>query len=318
MLVLYLAIISWICTVVLIVLLNRKQVLDTTELEAQKQLVANTKAQLNQLNIDCDNADKRLQKLLNEYKEASEANQEDLDAIFNEQRQRRQRQLDATFEEKRNSYNLILAGVERSTNEQILNLNAQIKQLQNNYSYEKDKYNTDIQIARTKFESLLEPMRRYEQEQQEKLFYTIQIPEEYHEDIDFLLTTVAQKVQHPDIINKLVWAEYVKPHLEDTFKRIGIKPQPGIYKITNLNTNKAYIGKSTNVKTRIADHFKSSVGITSIADQAVHHAMLKEGLWNWTIEIITYCEKDQLSQLEKYYIDFFQTQIWGYNKKQGG
>ena len=84
--VLYLAIISWICTVVLIILLNRKQVLDTTELEEQKRLVANTKAQLNQLNTDCDNADKRLQKLLNEYKDAAEANQEDLDAIFNEQR----------------------------------------------------------------------------------------------------------------------------------------------------------------------------------------------------------------------------------------
>lgn len=316
--VLYLAIISWICTVVLIILLNRKQVLDTTELEEQKRLVANTKAQLNQLNTDCDNADKRLQKLLNEYKEASEANQEDLDAIFNEQRQRRQQQLDDTFEEKRLSYKLILADVERSTNQKIFNLNTQVKQLQNAYNIQKDKYDTNIQIARTRFESILEPMRRYEQEQQEKLFYTIQIPEEYHEDIDFLLTTVAQKVQHPDIISKLVWAEYVKPHLEDTFKRIGIKSQPGIYKITNINTNKAYIGKSTNVKTRIADHFKSSVGITSIADQAVHHAMLKEGLWNWTIEIITYCEKDQLSQLEKYYIDFFQTQIWGYNKKQGG
>jgi len=49
------------------------------------------------------------------------------------------------------------------------------------------------------------------------------LPDEYKDDIEFLLTTVAAKVQHPDIISKLVWAEYVKPNLDDTFKRIEIK-----------------------------------------------------------------------------------------------
>jgi len=80
----------------------------------------------------------------------------------------------------------------------------------------------------------------------------------------------------------------------------------------------AYIGKSTDVKKRIADHFKSSIGIKSIADQAVHHAILKEGFWNWTIEVITYADKDQLNELEKYYIEFFKTQEYGYNKNSGG
>jgi hypothetical protein len=92
------------------------------------------------------------------------------------------------------------------------------------------------------------------------------LPEEFQDDIEFLLTTVADKVRHPDIISKLVWAEYVKPNLEETFKRIEIKAEPGIYKITNINSGKAYIGKSTDVKRRLTDHFKSAIGITSIAD----------------------------------------------------
>ena len=125
-------------------------------------------------------------------------------------------------------------------------------------------------------------------------------------------------MRHPDIISKLVWSEYIKPYLDDTFKRIEIKAEPGIYKLTNINTNKPYIGKSTDVKKRITDHFKGSVGIRNIADQAVHHAILQDGIWNWTIEVITYCEKDKLSELEKYYIDFFKTQEYGYNKKEGG
>jgi excinuclease UvrABC nuclease subunit len=54
--------------------------------------------------------------------------------------------------------------------------------------------------------------------------------------------------------------------LDDAFKRIEIKAEPGIYKLTNLDSGKAYIGKSTDIKKRIADHFKSSIGIKSIAD----------------------------------------------------
>ena len=106
--------------------------------------------------------------------------------------------------------------------------------------------------------------------------------------------------------------------MDETIKRLNIEEKSGIYKITNIETGKCYVGKSTNVKKRLQDHFKSSVGISSIADQAVHHAILQEGLWNWAIEIITYCDKDKLNELEKYYIEFFKAQEYGYNKTGGG
>lgn len=105
----------------------------------------------------------------------------------------------------------------------------------------------------------------------------------------------------------MVWQEYVKPNLDDTFKRIEIKAEPGIYKLTSLINGKCYVGKSTDVKKRITDHFKSTVGLSTISDQEVHHIIKKEGFWNWMIEIITYCEKDKLGELEKYYIDFFKS-----------
>jgi len=150
------------------------------------------------------------------------------------------------------------------------------------------------------------------------LFYTIQVPDEYKDDINFLITTVSQKVQHPDIINKLVWAEYVKPYIEQTFKRVGIEDKAGIYKLTNIENGKCYIGKSTNLKKRITDHFKSSIGIKTIADQAVHHEIWKTGCWNWLIEPVIYAEKDKLNELEKYYINFFKSNTFGYNKTGGG
>ena len=73
-----------------------------------------------------------------------------------------------------------------------------------------------------------------------------------------------------------------------------------------------------NIKKRIADHFKSSIGIKTIADQAVHHEIYKTGFWNWLIEPVIYADKDELNDLEKYYIEFFKTQEFGYNKNAGG
>ena len=66
----------------------------------------------------------------------------------------------------------------------------------------------------------------------------------------------------------------MRPYLDAACKRIGINNEPGIYKITNINHNKSYIGKSTDIKKRIAEHFKAAIGISTIAWQAVHDAML--------------------------------------------
>lgn len=92
----------------------------------------------------------------------------------------------------------------------------------------------------------------------------------------------------------------------------------GIYKITNDRTKQAYIGRSTSVRKRLTDHIKSSVGISTIADQRIHQAMRDEGIWNFTFELIEECSKEQLNEREKYYINFFSTEKLGYNQKAGG
>ena len=46
--------------------------------------------------------------------------------------------------------------------------------------------------------------------------------------------------------------------------------------------------------------------------------MREEGLWNFTFELIESCDKDKLSEMEKFYIDFFKTQEYGFNRKNGG
>ena len=180
-----------------------------------------------------------------------------------------------------------------------------------------EKQETEIKFAvqnkQVDYENLLAPMKLLEQEQQKKYFWCIQIPEQDREDIHYLLTQVAPQVRNKDIIPKLVWSEYLQKLTQELMKRAKIEDKPGIYKITNVTTGKCYVGKSTKVKQRLIDHIKGSVGISTIADQKIHHAMLDGGLWDWTFECICYCDKDQLSEKEKYYIDFFKAKDWGYN-----
>ena len=261
---------------------------------------------------------RELQSVQIAYNDLVENRMQALDEVIEETTKRRMDQLQELCEEAKSKYDLQLKEYEEKRLKQTEDLKESCIEAENQYLEECNKIKTDTEYMRQQYEALLEPIKQYLKEKQEKYFYTIQLPEEFRDDIEFLLTTVAAKVQHPDIISKLVWAEYVKPNLDNTFKRIEIKPEAGIYKLTSLETGMSYIGKSTNVKNRIADHFKSSIGIKSIADQAVHHAILKEGFWNWAIEVITYTDKDKLNELEKYYIEFFKTQEFGYNKNSGG
>ena len=261
---------------------------------------------------------KDLQAALDVYQDITDNKLKEIDATMEEQRQKRQEELERALADKQSYYNKLLEDTINQCNLQDETVKEASEIKWREAMEQIEQYNKSIAEAKNRFESIERTLRQYDAERQAKLFYTIQLPEEYQEDIEFLLTTVAAKVQHPDIISKLVWQEYVKPNLENTFKRIEIRGEPGIYKLTSLQNGKCYIGKSTDVKRRITDHFKSVVGIASIADQAVHHAIRKEGFWNWTIEIIIYCDKEQLSELEKYYIDFFKSQDFGYNKNAGG
>ena len=320
-----LTIISIIVTIVCIIKLQNKQKLDKSErnkLERDVQLLKHNKETLQEDLTFCQEQvareQKRFQNITDENNRILARKAAEVDEFYDKAKARRLEQLE-------NEANKTKELLQQNIQQETLKCEEEIQKIHKNFEDVKNEFNAQLleveretEYQHKKLESLLGPLEQYEKEKQDKLFYTVQIPEEYHNDIDYLLTTVSQQIQHPDIISKLVWAEYIKPYLDETFKRVYIEAKPGIYKITNIETGKAYIGKSTDIKKRLSDHFKGSCGIKSIADQAIHHAMLKEGLWNWSIECITYCDKERLNELEKYYIDFFNTQQFGYNKNSGG
>ena len=152
----------------------------------------------------------------------------------------------------------------------------------------------------------------------EQDFYRIHLSIDAQEDIDKLLR-FAKECHSQQPLRKLIWSEYfLKPFGEMAGRILGKDKISGIYKITNIKDGKIYIGQSTDIKTRWSNHIKAALKIDSIAHSRVHDAMGEEGIWNFTFELLEQCPKEKLNEREKYYIEFYQSNTYGYNKTAGG
>jgi len=91
-----------------------------------------------------------------------------------------------------------------------------------------------------------------------------------------------------------------------------------IYKVTNIQNNKCYVGKTKNFKQRQKSHEKNSI---KGSHNYFRNALATYGLHNFRWEILGYCEsKEELNMAEIICIEFFQSNnsIYGYNKTKGG
>ena len=91
----------------------------------------------------------------------------------------------------------------------------------------------------------------------------------------------------------------------------------GVYKITNNLNNKSYIGISTDIERRWADH-KLQYNWTRESKKSLYQAFIKYGIQNFTFEILEECTITELGEKEKYYIKYYDTYKNGYNSTTGG
>lgn len=76
----------------------------------------------------------------------------------------------------------------------------------------------------------------------------------------------------------------------------------GIYKITNLQNGKFYIGKSKNIQGRWATHLHE-LKVGRHKNVALQNDYNKLGRANFSFEIILYCQLHELTQFENEYIE---------------
>lgn len=92
----------------------------------------------------------------------------------------------------------------------------------------------------------------------------------------------------------------------------------GIYKITNTNNGKVYIGQTNNIEVRKEQHFSALVA-------GKHENKLMQKDFNltphgWTFEVLKECPLVLLNSEERYWINFYHSDNaeYGYNLTKGG
>ena len=206
------------------------------------------------------------------------------------------------------------------------NISLEEEKVRINFEELKLKYNTELNEIKKEIEnfhairkSIIEEQRRAEELETKKDFYRVQLKDTDIEDIE-KLKSFAPRLNNKELLNKLIFETYYRKPMTDLFNRIaGTRKPSGIYKITNQINGKIYIGRSVEIiPKRWTEHIKSSLNIGTISHSKIHDAIKENGLENFTFEILEEVPKDKLNEREKYWINFYETDKWGYNMKQGG
>ena len=80
----------------------------------------------------------------------------------------------------------------------------------------------------------------------------------------------------------------------------------GIYRWTNLDTNKSYIGSSKNLGKRLRNYLSITfISHSSRKAMIINKALLKNGYSKFKLEILEYCTIQDLIKREQYYMDKF-------------
>ena len=179
-----------------------------------------------------------------------------------------------------------------------------------------EEYDATIIKKKKEIQSLIEQFKKDEEARKESDFYRIAIPESFKDDIT-KLKSIAAQLSKPSTLYKLIWKEYYENSFNAMVGRVlgGNADKSGIYKITNINNQMVYIGQTTNFKNRWRTHAKRAVKAEEGTSNRLYQEMWNEGLENFTFQIVEICDKNNLTEREKFYIDFYNSKDYGYNSK---
>lgn len=230
------------------------------------------------------------------------------------------RSFDANVSEYRSDIYATLSQIRQDAQKELgdfLSANDEIIELKKKEIEDLDKVIKDFKEKRNAINSEIMRQRKIEEEQN---FYRICLSENAKEDINYLISIV-NNFHNKEIIYKLIWSEYIQGPFKEMLNRVleGKEIKNVIYMIKNIKTGEIYIGKtSALVSKRWTEHIKTSLNIGTISRTKVHKALFN----NWddfSFSIIEEVSEDiKLGEREKYYINFYNSDTYGYNIKSGG
>jgi len=205
--------------------------------------------------------------------------------------------------------------IEYTQNEEILK--ESYFQVQSSLLQEKEQIEQELEKMRKTRAATIEASLREEQVKQNLSFYCLTVSSQDKEDIE-MLEKIKPRLNNPRILSMLIWSTfYQKPMTTLCNKIIGTSIKTGIYKITNQLNNQCYIGQAVDLATRWKQHAKCGLGIDTPQGNKLYQAMIEDGLYNFSFEVLEECPREQLNEKEKYYIQLYQSKEFGYNSTAG-
>lgn len=170
---------------------------------------------------------------------------------------------------------------------------------------------------KAKHNAVIEQAKRQEELESKIDYYRIQIPEEDKNEIEAILS-IKHLISNKRNIYMLIWSSYYSKRVNELAVRVlGSNPICGIYRITNIQTQQAYVGQAKDIRERYRDHVKAGLGIDTPGQNKLYTNMLKYGVDNFTFELLEECPATELDAKEKYWIEFYDTYNNGLNSNRG-
>ena len=255
--------------------------------ERVKQLTLDMNSKLNELNKITDNLENMkhtINEAFCEYANVLEANYHESEAEYDELIE----DLEAAYDERQDELAAML----------------------DNERLELDK------ISRVRAAASQAQIKEKEIKEQ-SAFYCLNISKLDLDDIE-VLERIKPKLHQPRILSMLIWSTYYQKPMTSLCNNILTKDIVcGIYKITNQTNDMCYIGQSVDIAKRWKDHAKCGLGIDTPASNKLYKAMQEDGLHNFSWELLQTCDRDELDEREKYYIELYQSKEYGYNSTAG-
>lgn len=268
---------------------------------------------------DMENAFEDKKSLLTkQVEDAAQAKRLELDkqlGILQERKEALEREISIEAEEKKK---VALLQAQRDIEEKSAELRMEfeewIQEHLENFSVYKvsfDELKKNYQVAQQKLEDEAAKENFVE-------LHSLKISQFDYDDIE-TLQECRDSLHRKSVLDGIVWTAFVQEPMQKLRKAL-LSPKltdkkMGIYRITNTENNKCYIGQAVDIGSRWVDHAKAAVN-GSLKDK-FHEAMRDKPLNIWTWEVLEECGREDLNKREKFWIDFFQSNKYGYNSTEG-
>ena len=173
----------------------------------------------------------------------------------------------------------------------------------------------NVAIMKATNDAAIEAAKRAEEMKDNLAFYRIQLSTVDTKEIE-LLRSIEPYLRDKEPLNKVIWkCYYEKPTTDMIGRVVGSGVKTGIYKLTEIETGKCYVGQAANIADRWKQHIKRGVGAETPTRNKLYPAMIAAGPENFTFEVIEICDRTALDAREDYWQDYFKAKEFGYSIK---